>query len=101
MSASAKVRLVTVIAAFETEARLLKDLGALGVKGFTLGKVTGRGVHGRRMSGLTDAPNLRIEMLVTAGLATRILDRIVSRYDDQPVLAYVHDVEAVPVEHFE
>lgn len=97
---TARVKLVTVIAAFETEERLLKDLRGLGVKGFTLGKVDGRGLHGRRMSGLTDAPNLHVEMLVSAELGTRILERIVSRYADQPVLAFVHDVEAVPVEHF-
>jgi nitrogen regulatory protein P-II 2 len=101
MSETAKVRLVTVIAAFETEERLLKDLKSLGVKGFTLGKVDGRGLHGPRMSGLTDAPNMHVEMLVTAALATRILDRIVARYADQPVLAFVQDVEAVPAEHFE
>jgi hypothetical protein len=52
------------------------------------------------MSGLTDAPNLHVEMLVTPELAARILERIATSYADQPVIAYVHDVEAVPVDHF-
>jgi nitrogen regulatory protein P-II 2 len=100
MGDTARVRLVTVIAAFETEERLLRDLKGLGVKGFTLGKVEGRGLHGRRMSGLTDAPNLHVEMLVDRELAARILERVARSYADQPVLAYVYDVDAVPVDHF-
>lgn len=60
----------------------------------------GRGVHGARMAGLADAPNLRIEMLVSAGLAQRVLDRVASKYGEQPILAYVHDVEAMPRDHF-
>lgn len=100
MAQTARVKLVTVIAVFEIEERLMKDLTALGVKGLTLCNVNGRGLHGPQMSGLTDAPNLHVEMLVSSELATRILDRIVSRYAGQPVMAYVHDVDAVPSEHF-
>lgn len=100
MVETAKVSLVTVIAAFELEERLVRDLRALGVKGYTTGSVDGRGVHGPRMAGLVDAPNLRIEMLVSPALAQRILERIAGKYVDQPIMAYMHPVEAMPREEF-
>lgn len=28
------------------------------------------------------------------------LERIVTKYDGQPIMAYVHEVEAIPKEHF-
>lgn len=100
MVETAKVTLVVVIAVFELEVRLVKDLTALGVKGYTLGKVSGRGSHGPRMAGLVDAPNMRIEMLVSEVLAERILDRIAKKYADQPILAYELPVKAMPADHF-
>ena len=100
MVETAKVTLVTVVAAFEIEERLVRDLRALGVRGYTLGKVEGRGLHGHRMAGLADASNMRLEMLVTPALAQRILERIESKYAEQPIIAYVQDVQAIPEEHF-
>ncbi len=100
MVETARVSLVTVIAVFELEERLVKDLKALGVKGYTSGHVNGRGLHGHRMAGLVDAPNLHLEMLVAPTLARRILERIVAKYDGQPIMAYVREVEAIPKEHF-
>jgi len=90
-----KVTLVTVVAVFELGDRLMKDLTALGVKGYTTGRVDGRGVHGRRLAGLVDASNIRIEMLVDPALSKKILERIVKKYEDQPIMAYVQDVEAL------
>jgi nitrogen regulatory protein P-II 2 len=101
MVQTARVTLVTIIAAFELEDRLVQDLRRLGVRGYTLGKVDGRGLHGSRMAGLVDAPNLRLEALVDAQMAARILERIATRYVDQPLMAYTHEVQAMPAEHFE
>lgn len=100
MVETAKVSLVTVIAAFELEERLVRDLRGLGVKGYTIGNVDGRGLHGPRMAGLVDAPNMRIEMLVVPVLAQRVLERIAAKYVDQPIMAYVHVVEAMPRDQF-
>ncbi len=52
------------------------------------------------MAGLTDAPNMRLEMLVDHALAERILERVVRKYADQPIMGYAHDVDAVPREYF-
>ena len=100
MVETAKVSLITIIAAFELQDRLVKDLHRLGVKGYTVGKVQGAGVHGPRMAGLADAPNLRIEVLVSDEVARRILDRVSSKYNDQPIICYLHQVEATPRDHF-
>jgi nitrogen regulatory protein PII len=100
MMETAKVTLVTVIAVPELEGRLVKDLRALGVKGYTLSRVDGRGMHGQQMAGLADAPNVRLEMLVAEDLAHKVLDRIATRYSEQPIMAYVHEVAAVPAGQF-
>jgi len=100
MVKTARVTLVTVIGAFELEERLLKDMTALGVKAYTLGKVSGRGAHGRRTSGFVDAPNMRREMLVPPALSHKILECIGKGYDGQPIMAYVHEVDAIPAERF-
>src|SRR5208283_6245425 len=100
MVQTAKVTLVTVFAAFELEERLAKELKALGVRNYSVGKVDGRGVHGVRSAGLVDASSMRLELLVTRELAHKILEHLVSGYAEQPVTAYVHEVEAVPAERF-
>ena len=100
MVQTTKIMLVTVIAAYELQDRLKHDLGALGVKGYSVGKVDGLGVHGPRTVGLADAPNQRIEMLVHAPLAQKILHQVTSHYQGQAIIAYMHPVEAVPHEQF-
>ena len=100
MIQTARVVLVTVIAAYELEDRFVEDLRRLGVKGYTLGRVEGRGVHGHVMAGLVDAPNMRLEMLVAHPVAARVLERIARSYKDQPIMAYTHEVDAMPAEHF-
>jgi hypothetical protein len=97
---TARVNLVIIIAAFELEERLVNDLRGLGVKGYTQGKVEGRGVHGPRLAGLMDAPNMRLEMLVGSALARRIFERIESKYGGQTIMAYRYEVEAIPRDEF-
>jgi len=100
MLTTTKITLVTVIAAFELQARLAKDLKAAGVKGYTVGKVDGHGTHGHRAAGIADASSIRIEMLVSPTVAEAILKRLASEYADQPLIAYVQEVQAMPAEHF-
>lgn len=96
----AKVNALTIIAVFELEDRLVADLQSFGVNAYTVGRVAGRGVHGPRIGGLVDAPNLRFELLVPADVARIILGHIAAQYADEPIIAYVQSVEAVPVDHF-
>lgn len=97
---TAKIRVVTIVATAELQERLENDLLALGVSGLTIGKADGRGSHGVRRAGLFDRANVRIETLVSAPLADKIMQLVVKHYAGQECLAYVHDVEAVPKEHF-
>jgi nitrogen regulatory protein PII len=97
---TAKIRVVTIVATAELQERLERDLLALGVSGLTIGKVDGRGSHGVRRAGLFDRANVRIETLVSRPIADKILQLVVTHYAGQECLAYVHDVEAVPKEHF-
>jgi|SRR5580704_11121427 nitrogen regulatory protein PII len=98
---TAKVRVVTIVATAELQERLQKDLWSLGARGLTVGKVSGWGAHGHRRDSFLDSGNVRIETLVEATIATKILERVVKNYDGQEIIAYVHDVEAVPKAHFE
>jgi nitrogen regulatory protein PII len=97
---TAKLALVTIIAASELEDHVIEDLRKLGVKGYTTGKVNGRGTHGPREAGLFDTPNQRIEVLVAPALGRQLLGHIVEHFADRPIIAYLHEVEAVPHERF-
>jgi Fic family protein len=100
MVETARVTLLTVIAVTELEERLVRDLKALGVRGYTIDRVEARGAHGHRMAGLVDATDLRFEMFVSTAVAHRVLERIAKSYAEQPIMAYLHEVEAMPAEHF-
>jgi hypothetical protein len=100
MVETAKVTLLTIIAVTELEDRLVRDLKALGVRGYTIDRVEARGTHGHRFAGLVDATDLRFEMFVTLPIVHKVLDRITKHYADQPIMAYYHEVEAMPARHF-
>jgi len=97
---TAKVKLVTIVADFAAEERLITTLTALGASGYTLTRADGGGLHGVRRRGVVHAGNVRIETLVPADLAYKILEHIVREYHELDLIAYAHDVEAVPPEHF-
>jgi hypothetical protein len=97
---TAKVTLVTIIAGNELEDRVSADLKALGVKSFTRTRAEGRGMHGPRTFGFVDDANVRIETLVASDLAGRILAVLVDKYVDDALLAFTHEVEAIPQKHF-
>jgi hypothetical protein len=98
---TAKIKLVTVIATSELEDRLMADLRRAGATGYTISSVNaGGGSHGPRHRGMFDTGNLRIEMLVTADVATKLLEVIVTHYKDMSLVAFAQDVEAVPRKNF-
>ena len=97
---TAKVKLLTIVAGSELEQRLERELKADGIVAYTLTRVEGRGLHGIRREGFLDTGNVRIEMLVGAPLAQKILERVANEYRDWPVIAFTHDAEAVPRERF-
>jgi hypothetical protein len=97
---TAKVVLVTIVGGAELQSGVESDLGKLGIRGYTLARVDGRGAHGARSYGFLDAGNVRIETLVSAVVARQLLGVIARDYAGLALLAYAHEVEAVPCERF-
>ena len=96
----AKVKLVTIVASFNVGDRICAELRELGVSGYTRSKVDGWGAHGARKAGFIDGANVRLETLVGAELADKVLRMIAARSADEAVVAFAVDAEAVPSNHF-
>ena len=95
-----KVALVTIIAGSELQDRLLDDVRTAGARGYTFAQVGGGGLHGARRRGLWEVGNVRIELLVSRQVATRVLACVDENYQGQSVIAFQQEVEAAPYEHF-
>lgn len=96
----ANVKLVTIIGASELQDRLLDDVRSAGARGYTFAQVGGGGLHGPRRRGLWEVGNVRIELLVSREVATRVLAYVDKNYQGQSVIAFQQEVEAAPYEHF-
>lgn len=94
------LKLITVIAEAVLEDHLLREFRKLGARGYSLSEVRGegtRGVHAIDWEGR----NLKIEMLVSAEVADRILEHVADTYfEHYAVVAYVQDVEVVRGEKY-
>lgn len=89
------LRLVTIIGEAVLEERLLREIEALGARGWTTSHVRGQGSRGTRTSGL-EGGNVRIETLVSEAVAERILDVLAERYFPHfAVVAFAQTVEVV------
>jgi hypothetical protein len=97
---TAKIKLVTVIASSEVQDRLIDDLRRLGATGYTTSAANGGGLHGPRRKGMWELGNVRIETLVPREVADAILECVVRSYESLSIIAFMHDVEAVPPDHF-
>lgn len=91
----ASLRLVTIIGEAVLEERLLRDLRALGARGWTTSHVRGEGSRGTRTSSL-EGGNVRLETLVSPEIAERILDHMAEHYFPHfAVVAFAQTVEVV------
>jgi nitrogen regulatory protein P-II 2 len=94
------LRLVTVIAEAFLGSQLLDEIKALGARGYSVSEVRGEGSRGVRASEW-EGLNLKIETLVGAELADRILHHVaVNYFPNYAVVAYVTDVRAVRGEKY-
>lgn len=86
---------VTIVTEAVLETRLTADLSELGARGWTVVEARGKGSRGVRSSAV-DGANLKIEVLVGAELAERILAHLAERYfADYAMIAYLDTVEVV------
>ena len=86
---------VTIIAEAVLEPRLLHEIRALGATGYTVGEVRGEGSRGMRSSDW-EGDNVKVETLVGAATADRILEHVAADYfEHYAVIAWVTDVQVV------
>lgn len=89
------LKLVTIIAEALLEDRLVQEVQRLGARGYTVTRASGRGSRGIRASEW-EGNNVRIEMLVGAAAADRILGHLAEHYFElYAVVAYVQTVDVV------
>jgi hypothetical protein len=93
--------LVTIVAELAIEHRLTEEVLALGATGFTVVEGRGEGTRHLRASEFPGA-NVRIETVVTAPVADRILGRLSEHwFADYSIIAYVTDVRVVRTRKYE
>lgn len=91
---------VTVITEAVLEQRLVREVKQLGAKGYTLTEARGEGVRGIRAGGV-EGRNLRLEVIVSAAVADRILTHLAEHYfADYAMVATVENVEVVRGEKY-
>jgi nitrogen regulatory protein P-II 2 len=94
------LKLVTIVAEAVLEHEILRALRELGARGYTITEARGegtRGVHAVDWEG----QNLRIEVVVSAEVAARIVDHVAAEYfEHYSVIAYLQDVEVVRGEKY-
>jgi hypothetical protein len=96
-----KAKLVTILCGSELEVRLRVELTELGcLNGYTLVRATGRGTHGPRATGLIDAGNVRIELLVAPAREQAIMAMLARSFQGDALTAFAHDVDAFPAKQF-
>ena len=86
---------VTIVAEALLEDRLLREIRALGARGYTLTEARGEGSRGVRASEW-EGRNVRIETLVGGEVALRLLEHVAANYFEyHAVVAWAEDVEVL------
>ncbi|MFQ3598777.1 MAG: transcriptional regulator [Chloroherpetonaceae bacterium] len=94
------LKLLTIIADEALQKRLIADVKKLGAKGYTLEKAYGEGAHGGRIS-QWEGENIRLELLVGAELADKILEKLMRDYFEKySIIAYLSDAQVLRGEKF-
>lgn len=89
------VKLLTIVAEAVLEDQLLRDLKRLGARGYTLTRVEGEGSRGLRVGDVAGG-NVRLELVVGAEVAERILMHLAEHYFAYyAMIAFAADVEVV------
>ncbi|MFG0283242.1 MAG: DUF3240 family protein [Phycisphaerales bacterium JB039] len=96
------LRLVTVITEAVIEKEIIQELTALGVSGYTITDVRGKGHRGVRTTGWEHGANIRVEIVCQDALARAIAEHLRERYyDNYAMILYISDVEVLRPEKFE
>jgi nitrogen regulatory protein P-II 2 len=91
---------LTIVAEAVVEARLLRDLEAAGVRGWTLTSGRGRGTS-RLDASDWEGPNVRLETLLSSAAADRVLTMLAELYFPHfAVVAWVTPAQVVRGDRF-
>ncbi|MFN5493217.1 MAG: P-II family nitrogen regulator [Bacteroidota bacterium] len=94
------VKMLTIIALDSLQQRLIDDLKACGIKGYTISEVQGEGLHSRHLSDW-EGRNIKIETLAREEVLANILDLLGNKYFDKySIIAFVSTVEVLRRERF-
>lgn len=94
-------KLLTIITEAALESILIKEIEALGARGYTITDARGKGRRGPRDAAWDESSNIRIEILCDAEIADAIARHLQARYyDDYGMVLFVNDVSVLRPEKF-
>ena len=87
-------KLLTIVTESTIERVILDDLESLGVRGYTVTDVRGKGVTGLRDASIPLMSNIKIEIVEEAHLVDKILKLLAKKYyKNYAIFVFVQDVE--------
>lgn len=94
-------KLLTVVTEAALEATLVREIEALGARGYTITDARGKGSHGLRDGSWPKNANIRLEVLCTADTALAICAALRERYSDNySMVIFVSDVDILRPDKF-
>lgn len=98
--ASTNFKLVTIVSEPVLLSRLLESVRSLGAKGFTISEVRGEG-SGEKNSGEIPSEKVKIEVVVEATLAKKIMTEIATDFfANYSLIVYSSDIQVIRNEKF-
>ena len=95
------LKLLVVVTEAALEHALSQQVLELGAHGYTVVDVRGRGSRGARAADWEGNRNIRVEVVCTPDVATRIAEHLRDRYgDDYGLMIYVVDIGVLRPERF-
>lgn len=96
-----KRTLLTVITEAALEEALLRDFDRLGVRGYTVSDVRGRGSRGVRDAAWNEAANIRIEVICPRNLAEEALSHLqLNYYANYAMITFMQEIDVLRPEKF-
>jgi len=94
-------KLLTIVTEAAIESRLVKDIEALGARGYTITDARGKGSRGRRDAAWDENRNVRIEVICNATVAEAIARHLeVTYYEHYGMVLYIGEVLVRRAEKF-
>ncbi len=94
-------KLITIVSESALEARLTKDIEALGAHGYTIVDARGKGHRGVRNADWQQAGNIRIEVVCDDATASAIAAHLKQHYyENYAMILYTSDVNVLRPEKF-